>query len=526
MPNRLVHLDESFDLCSPVSFMSSKPHTDSLGEFLLRHRTSTTEQPLGLALAQGLRDAIHQGVVSPGHRLPASRDLAQQLGVARNTLVSVYAQLQAEGFVVAGQGSGTYVRKVVQEHVRGMSGPRVGATPVSAPQLSRRGQRYRADQVHRFWVPRPFCPGLFNEDLFPHAHWNKLLTQLLRTPDATQLRNGPPGGLPALRAAIARHVHATRGVRCEPSQVVVTDGTAQSLTLIGRLLCDFGDQVWVEDPCYWVASRSLADMGLTLQSLPVDEDGARVPPDAGEAAHPRLAYLTPSHQFPTGAVMSLARRQAWLAYARTHGTLLLEDDYDSEFRYNGPPVPSLQGMDADAGEGHCVIYLSSFSKTMFPGIRLGFMVLPPTLAELFATAGADFDRDGDQLLQAAMAAFMDGGHYAAHVRKLRQAYGERREALVQALHAHVPALAQADSPMRVRGGWRGVHLTLGLPAQVDDREVAAACAAVGVTVIPLSAYALSAQVSGLVLSYAGVPVSDIEPLVARIAPVLRAQGQS
>jgi len=268
--------------------MTSRPPTDSLGEFLLRHRAQAGEQALGVTLAQGLRDAIQRGVIAPGHRLPASRDLAKQLGVARNTLVAVYAQLQAEGFVVAGQGSGTYVRKVVQEHMGERPVRRSPAAPIAPPTLSQRGQRYRADRLHRFWVERPFCPGLFNDELFPHAHWNKVLTQLLRTPDSAHLRNGPPGGLPILREAIARHVHATRGVRCEASQVVITDGTAQSLTLIGRLLSDMGDHVWVEDPCYWGASRALRDLGLTLQPLPVDAEGVTLP-QLGKDALPRLA---------------------------------------------------------------------------------------------------------------------------------------------------------------------------------------------------------------------------------------------
>lgn len=502
--------------------MTSRPPTDSLGEFLLRHRAHAGDQALGITLAQGLREAIQRGVMAPGQRLPASRDLAKQLGVARNTLVAVYAQLQAEGFVVAGQGSGTFVRKVVQEHVGERPVRRTAAAPIAPPALSTRGQRYRADRLHRFWVERPFCPGLFNDHLFPQAHWNKVLTQLLRTPDSTHLRNGPPGGLPALREAIARHVHATRGVRCDASQIVITDGTAQSLTLIGKLLSDTGDCIWVEDPCYWGASRALRDLGLELVPLPVDQEGATLPAAHANTTPPRLAYLTPSHQFPTGAVMPMERRLAWLAHARQHGTLLLEDDYDSEFRYNGAPVPSLQGLDAETGDGHSVIYLSSFSKTMFPGLRMGFMVLPPTLAELFATAGADFDRDGDQLTQAAMATFIDKGHYAAHVRQLRQAFGARREALVQALHTHVPALTEPDSPMRILGGWRGVHLTLAFPAQVDDQAVAAACAERDITVIPLSTYAIDAPIRGLVMSYAGVPVDDIDLLVARMAPVLNA----
>jgi GntR family transcriptional regulator / MocR family aminotransferase len=284
--------------------------------------------------------------------------------------------------------------------------------------------------------------------------------------------------------------------------------------------------VWVEDPCYWGASRALLDLGLSLAPLTVDDEGARLPaaPDPTSPA-PRLAYLTPSNQFPTGVAMPLARRLAWLAHARAHGTLLLEDDYDSELRYKGMPFPALQGLDADTGQGQSVIYLGSFSKTMFPGIRLGFLVVPPALAELFARAGADHDRDGDQLLQLAMARFIDEGHYAAHLRRLRHEYRSRREALVLALHQHLPELAEPGCAAQILGGWRGMHLSLALPPAVDDQALALRCAALGVTVIPLSVYAVATATSGLLLSYSGVPREGMDALVARIAPLLRASCQ-
>jgi len=492
---------------------SFKPSTDSLAEWVRRHRTQSPSAQLGLSITQGLREAILQGVVKAGARLPASRNLAQELEVARNTVVAAYAQLQAEGFVVAGQGSGTYVCKVVPEHVSGSahrvaSGDGIISTP---PRLSNRGLNYWSDPLHSFWIEQPFCPGSFCEDIFPLATWNRVLTQCVRELGSQVLRSGPQGGAPALRDAIARHVRATRGVRCDSQQVIITDGTAQSLTLIGKLLSDAGEPVWTEDPCYWGASRTLCGLGLQPQGLAVDDQGAQLPPAPvqGQDA-PRLAYLTPSNQFPTGVVMSLARRQNWLSYARAHGVLLLEDDYDSEFRFNGEPVPSLQGLDADTGSGNSVIYLGSFSKTMFAGIRLGFIVVPKGLAELFAAAGADYD----------LGRFISEGHYASHVRLLRQEYGARREVLIRSLYECLPQCLAPDSRLQVLSGPRGVHLTLGFPASVDDQRVARACAERGVTVIPLSVYAVNQPASGAVLSYAGTTVPEIAPLVQRIAPVL------
>lgn len=495
------------------------PATDSLAEWLRGQRLQRPGQPLRLQLIQGLREAVTARVLLPGQRLPATRVLAEQLGVARNTLVAVYAQLEAEGFVVAGHGSGTFVRPVVQERPADGAAAWNPEPALDRPRLSRRGRDYRGDPIHAFWVERPFCPGGFTGELFPQAVWNQLQIQALRRPDADLLLSGTPGGSPALRQALARHVRATRGVRCEAEQVILTDSTAQSVSLIGRLLCDPRDEVIVENPCYWGARRALEQQGLRLRPVDVDEGGAPVPTAAASTA--RLAYLTPSHQFPTGAAMPLARRLHWLACARAAGLLLLEDDYDSPFRYAGAPLPSLQGLDAESGSGEHVVYLGSFSKTMFPGIRLAFMVVPRSLAGVFAAATHDFDRDGDQLLQAVMARFIDEGHYAGHVHRLREAFGRRRDALLQALHACVPELSRPDSALRLTGGPRGVHLCFALPPGTDDRALAAACARRGVTVIPLSAYAVGSGPAGLVLSYAGVRESEIAPLVHEIAPVLR-----
>jgi GntR family transcriptional regulator/MocR family aminotransferase len=495
--------------------------SDTLAGWLAARLEIDAAQPLGTRLAQALRDAVLQGVVAAGQRLPATRALALRLGVARNTVVAVYAQLAAEGFVVAGHGSGTYACRVMPERVSARPVRVSAGSPASpAPTLSTRGRRYQGHPLHRFWSREPFCPGLFDADLFPHALWNRLLAQPLRHTDAALLGAGEPGGAPPLRQAIAQHVRATRGVRCEPQQVIITDSTAQSLDLIARLLCDPGDRVWIENPCYWGASQTLADLGLALQPIDVDDDGMPLPPGRG-APRTRLAYLTPSHQFPTGAVMPLARRLDWLAYARQHGTLLIEDDYDSEYRYTGMPFPSLQGLDNDVEAGSRVLYLGSFSKTMYPGIRVGFMVVPAALAGVFGDASADFYRDGDQLVQHGLARFMAEGHYAAHVRALRREFGARREALVQALWQHLPDLLETPERLRLLGGARGVHLTIGLPDAVDDQALALQCRSLGVTVIPLSVYCVGAVQRGLVLSYAGSPAEAIAGLVARIAPVLR-----
>jgi len=478
---------------------------------------------IGARLTQLLRRAILDRVVPPAHRLPSTRALARALRVARNTVVPVYEQLRAEGFVVAGQGSGTYVCRISpdalpaaakQPHAVDDVPARPRATTPLA--FSRRGRRYHGHPLHEFWTRQPFCPGQFDFALFPHRLWNRLQQRQLRRADPIQLEQGEPGGAPELRQAIAEHVRATRGVRCTPDQVIITDGTGESIDLVARLMCDPGDAVLLEDPGYWAATQVLSDHGLRLQPVPVDAHGMPVPTLRQGQRAPRLAYLTPSNQFPTGGVMPLARRLEWLQFAARHDTLLLEDDYDSEYRYEGAPFPSLQGQDA-AGR---VIYLGTFSKTVYPGIRVAFLVVPQGLQKVFADASADFYRDGDQIVQQVLADFMREGHYAAHVRTLRREYALRRDAMLQAL-AHALPEEFAAQRLSVVSGARGVHLMLALPDDVDDRAVARAAIARGVTAIPLSVYAMRVRWRGLVLSFAATPVAQIAPLVDALAPVLR-----
>ena len=474
--------------------------------------------PIGARLTQLLRRAILERVVAPAHRLPSTRALARALRIARNTAVPVYEQLRAEGFVVAGQGSGTYVCRIAPDVLPpvAVAEPVARSRAATPPAFSHRGRRYHSHPLHEFWSRQPFCPGQFDFALFPHRLWNRLQQRQLRRADPIQLEQGEPGGAPELRQAIAEHVRATRGVRCAPDQVIITDGTGESIDLVARLMCDPGDAVLLEDPGYWAATQVLSDHGLRLHAAPVDAHGLPVPTLRPGQRAPRLAYLTPSNQFPTGGVMPLARRLEWLQFAARHGTLLLEDDYDSEYRYEGAPFPSLQGQDA-AGR---VIYLGTFSKTVYPGIRVAFLVVPQGLQRVFADASADFYRDGDQIVQQVLADFMREGHYAAHVRTLRREYALRREAMLRALTDALPREFAAQR-LSVVSGARGVHLTLALPGEVDDRAVARDAIALGVTAIPLSVYAARVAWRGLVLSFAATPVAQIAPLVDTLAPLLR-----
>jgi GntR family transcriptional regulator/MocR family aminotransferase len=301
--------------------------------------------------------------------------------------------------------------------------------------------------------------------------------------------------------------------------VIITTGTQQSLELCARLLADHGDTVWVEDPAYWGAAKAFMATGLEMHPVPVDEEGI-APGPADDQHPPRLIYLTPSHQYPTGAVMSLPRRHQLLATARAHGAWVLEDDYDSEYRFSGPPISSLEGLDTDGR----VLYMGTFSKVLYPGIKLGYLVVPKALAAAFKQAHYDLNRPGQMPLQAALAEFIEMGHFSSTLRRARQIYGERRQCLLEVLKPvlePVPGNAPDDGPF-ISGAEQGLHLCLRLPARVDDRALAQKLARHGLTVRPLSAYCLArTDLRGLVIGYGYAPLADIQRCGLLLAAAVR-----
>lgn len=462
-----------------------------------------------------IQNAILDGTLPAAVQLPSTRTLAAELGIARNTVVSIYETLQDEGFVVIGQGSGTYVCRVEPEVV---AGARQEPAAPDGPAFSVRGHGIVSHPLNRFYAKRPFCPGVHDLSLFPLKIWHQLQQRHWKQAETASLVEGEPGGLPALRQAIAEHLRVSRGVRCEAQQVIITDGTSQSLDLIARLLADTGDQVWFENPGHWAASKVFDGNGLRLHPVDVDEQGMPCPADEdGCARPPKLVYLTPSHQFPLGGVMPLQRRLDWLRFAERHGSVLLEDDYDSEYRFGATPLQSLQGLD----KAHRVIYLGTFSKTLFVGIRLAYLVVPPALASHFAHASADLYREGEQVAQSVLAAFLREGHYDSHLRRTRLIYAERRQVMVATLKQALAPLFAAGA-IAFTGEDVGVHCTLRLPDAVDDQAVAQAAADAGISVMPLSGYCIGTSLSGLVMSYAATTSEEIVPLARTLAAVIGA----
>ena len=489
-----------------------------LSEFLLAEMNRLAAQdalPLHRQLYESLRRALLDGKLPAGERLPSSRDLAQDLELSRNTVVAAINQLSVEGYLVSKIGSGTFVNDTVP-HIRPGQSPQVrrreaGAEALQAGQLSARGLALSTSFCATNLEVQPFTPGIADFSAFPLALWQRLQNKHWRMTYPDMLDYNNSGGYAPLRRAIADYLRVSRSVYLDVDQVIITTGTQQSLELCARMLADHGDTVWVEDPAYWGAVKAFMATGLELEPVPVDEEG--IDPQAADPAKPpRLIYLTPSHQYPTGAVMSLSRRQQLLLAARAHNAWVLEDDYDSEYRFSGPPISCLEGLDTDER----VLYMGTFSKVLYPGIKLGYLVVPKAQVTAFKQAHYDLNRPGQMPQQAALAEFIEMGHFSSALRRARQSYAERRQCLLEALK---PVLGNDGENPSISGAEQGLHLCLRLPDAVNDKAIALALSRQGITVRPLSTYCLSrSDMQGLVIGYGYAPLAEIErcgPMVAR-----------
>ncbi len=457
-------------------------------------------------LCAALREAVRSGQARVGERLPSSRDLAQDLGLSRVTVEAAYAQLETEGYLRRQVGQGSFVAidmGATTTRPQARASAIYRETP-GMPLLSARGLRMVgtggcSEPDH----PRAFVAGSPDLQAFPADLWRQLLQRRLRRDAAALMFYGDPQGLPALREAIARYLTQSRGVRCHPGQVLVLTSSQQALQLLSATLLDEGDTVWMEDPGYAGARTAFAASGARLVDMPLDVHGATL--DAARPT-PRLIYLTPSHQFPTGQSMSLERRLAFIAHARATGAWLVEDDYDSEFLYDHQPTPALQGLD----EYGRVAYIGTFSKSLFPSVRLAYMVLPEALVAPLVTARTIFDGHPSQPMQAAAADFMDQGHFAAHLRLMRQLYRSRRDALLQALQTHLPWAEPMDS----RGGLQmAVRLPEGSELQHTRRAAVRGIATPSLSEL----YHTAPAVAGWRLGFAALTPEAIESAARMIA---------
>jgi GntR family transcriptional regulator/MocR family aminotransferase len=482
-----------------------------------------------------LRAEILERRLAPGTRLPATRELARELGVSRNTVIQAYQQLRDEGYAAARTGSGTFVAETLPEdrvQVRGRRGappaPRLERRPVRAASLAPSARAARtlefAPRDLVWGMPRRHLPYDFRygEPAFgdaPLETWWRLAARRGRRASAAQLGYGAPCGAPELRAALAAYLRRARGVRCEPSQVVVVNGTQQAIDLVLRVLVDAGDRVALEDPHYTGFSFALRAHGAEILPVPVDEEGLVV--DALDSARAfRGVFVTPSHQFPTGGILPLARRLKLLACAERNGAFVVEDDYDGEFRYDGRPIECLQGLD----DGGRVLYVGSTSKLLFPALRIGWLVVPEPLVAMFQQAKVLADTGTATLEQLVLADFIEGGHLERHVRRSRARNAARRAALVAALERH---LGREAVLLGTGAGLHGVLSIPGLPMRRES-ELRKACAARGVGIYPIAPYYLTRPPprAAFLLGFSGLDEKQIAEGIRRLAEALRSGGGS
>lgn len=439
-------------------------------------------------LCATLRQAIAAAHLPHGQKLPSSRQLAADLRLSRVTVEAAYGQLESEGYLLRKTGRGTFVAVTLP------AAPRI-TRPARSPVFSARGQQVLLTggcQDPPF--PHAFAAGSPELRAFPQLLWRRLTASVQRASGAALMRYGDPLGYRPLREAVADYVALARGVRCLPEQVVILTSSQQALQLLAMMFLDPGDEVWLEEPCYPGARNAFLTAGARCRGLPLDAEGAA--PVAGSA---KLLYLTPSHHYPTGVAMSLPRRLHWLNWARQHNSWLVEDDYDSEFYYDERPMPAMQGLDRDDR----VIYVGTFSKSLFPSLRLAWMILPPELVEPFGQARSLMDGHSALLPQAVTAAFLQQGHYASHLRLMRQLYHSRRDLLLQQLETKL-----ADW-LRPQPGPGGLQLTVTL-RQGDEAQLTAQAAQLGLTLPRLSPlYADPAAASGWILGFSALQRAEI-----------------
>jgi GntR family transcriptional regulator / MocR family aminotransferase len=463
--------------------------------------------PLQRQISNLIRDAILDGTLRASTRMPASRTLASALGVARITVVGAYEQLLDDGYLCTGSTNGTFVSDKL---------PRCGqsfAKHSSARPLSRRGLQIVNAPTGIQEFKGAFVQGVCDISSFPVQTWRAIQNRYLGEQHADLMGYSSPGGYLPLRRALAEYLRVSRAVRASPEQIIVTMGVNQSIDLCSRILADEGQIAYVENPCHWAAPIVLKANGLEVKTADVDRDGMRVDQIEGS---PRLVVTTPSHQFPMGVALSEPRRSALLARAEEWDAFIIEDDYDSEFRYDQSPLPSLQGVDTSDR----VILMGTFSKVMYPGMRLSYIVVPPDLVDGFSAASLRLYRPGHLSLQAALADFIVDGHFAKHIRRMREVYGERQDELLQCLNLHFgPELETSCNAA-------GLHLPVRIDGLSDFDTAVSRSRTEGIYLRRLSTYNQSAAPfrDGFVLGYGAIDVQSIRAstdIFARVVNELR-----
>ena len=470
--------------------------------------------PLHKQIYDGFRSLIIGGNLGAGQQVPSTRALASELKISRIPALTAYAQLLAEGYFEAHTGAGTFVcRSLPEQFERSDRGParatpvRTGARSISC--LATALPPYKA-------IPWLRGLGAFNVgqiafDQFPFQVWSRLVIRHCRNLNSTALQYGGPLGFEPLREAICTYLRTARAVQCHSHQVMIVTGSQQALEISTRVLLDGGDAVWMEEPGYWLTRDVLNSAGCRLIPVPVDDQGLDVAVGIKRCRKARAAFVAPSHQFPLGATMSASRRLQLLEWAHHSGAWIIEDDYDSEYRYDSMPIASLQGLDSNSR----VIYIGTFSKTLFPSLRLGYIVMPRDLVDRFSAVRRAMDIAPPHFFQAVLTDFMNEGHFARHIRRMRQLYAQRRAALVASLSE------QLLGSMEIVGAEAGMYLTILLPNGLRDQDVAERAARERLWVQPLSpAYLGENRRNGLVLGFASTSTAEMSKAVRHLKSVM------
>lgn len=464
--------------------------------------------PLHKQIYDGYRAAILRGDLRPAQRIPSSRELATELRVSRFPVLNAYSQLLAEGYFESRVGAGTFVsgslpERQFSEQLPTSQSEQVASNPPGPRNVARRSLLYptfKVGQVLRGWGAFGVHQPAF--DQFPFQIWASLVARHSRNPNASAIHLVDPRGSERFRTAIGDYLRTARGVQCDPGQIMVVSGSQQALDIAARVLIDPGNPVWVEEPGYRLARAVLEAAECRLIPVPVDNEGLNVAAGIKLCRKAKVAFVTPSHHYPLGSTMSASRRIQLLNWAQSSGAWIVEDDYDSEYRYESLPIASLHGLDVNRR----VIYIGTFSKVLYPSLRLGYIVIPADLVERFVAVRHAMDIFPPYLNQEVLADFIIEGHFARHIRRMRQLYGERRTALVDSLRNEF-----GDS-LQIHGAEAGMHLavTLTLPEGVKDTDITAQAARERLWLWPLSpSYMSESPQNGFVVGFGSVPADQI-----------------
>ena len=469
--------------------------------------------PIYRKIDASLRRLIHEGALAPKQKLPSSRELAMELGVSRITVKSVYEQLVAEGYAQAKTGAGTFISEGLDFEITPKTAQNQQTSGNSNIKISTRAQSIISSKASvRHGATAAFRPGVPALDLFPVKLWNKYWLDAMNCDKRNNLSYGQIKGSSALRKSIAHHLNDSRGVRVDPDQIVITSGAQQAFVLIAFILLNRRDTVWYENPGHIAGRDVMQLMGAKVAPIPIDNEGIDLNFAARKHPKPTLIFTTPSHQQPLGTTMSLARRLALLKYANENESWIIEDDYDSEFRYKGRPLPTLSALD----QKRRVFYVGTFSKSMFSAIRIGYIVVPPWLVDTFSKARNLLGQSSSPVAEQALSRFIDDGRLAEHIRKMRRIYRERRDTLLDCIST---TCIDCLAPQKTDAG---MHILAMLKNNIDDNEAHRALLDARIESLPLSVYCVEPiNCSALVLGFSGVPTNRMPGLVHRMGEVLR-----